>query len=200
MSSIRLEINATSFDELVRELGGAVKLIVPQIVQVPASQPPAEAGEPVTAEVVDPPRKPRGGRRPAPSIEATVNPPADAGTSPAVGSPATPEATAPVEGETADQPSTGTPSDEKPLDYQKDVQQTLIAYVNKEVALRAAKKEKGADRPTVLNEVRDRFKITTKMFEVSQPVLRDILAWLNAEMPRVDAAQAEIDAAAALEG
>ena len=197
MSSIRLEINASSFEELVRELGGAVKLIIPQYV--PAAPEPNTAGEPVTAEVVDPPKK-RGGKRPAPSIEATVNPPADAGTSPAVGSPATPEATAPAEGETADQPSAGTPSDEKPLDYQKDVQQTLIAYVNKEVALRAAKKEKGADRPTVLNEVRERFKITTKMFEVPQPVLREILAWLNAEMPRVDAAQAEIDAAAALEG
>lgn len=194
--SIRLEINATSFDELVRELGGAVKLIVPQVIHVPAS--PPEAGEAVTAEVVDPPRKPRGGKRPAPSIEAVANPPADAGTSPAVGSPEhTPEATAP---EAASASASGTPSDEKPLDYQKDVQQTLIEYVNKVVALRAAKKEKGADRPTVLNEVRDRFKITTKMFEVSQPVLREILAWLHAEMPRVDAAQAEIDAAAALEG
>ncbi len=114
---IRIEITADTFSQMIQDLGGVVKMFVPipQQSQEPTPvQPVAEA--PVEAEVVDPPKKPRGRPPQTKVIEAEANPTAAAPSAPVAEEP-TPTA------EIA-------PTPDKALDFEKDIRPAIVGYVN----------------------------------------------------------------------
>lgn len=158
--NIRLEINASSFGELIDGIAGAMAHVLSQRV---AFDPPD------MAEVVDPPKKPSRQRR-GQTLDLNANPPEAPATSPAVGSPEpTPEVTAPVAQEVE---APATPAAGNRLDYATDVQKTFIAYVNAKAELTPNDPEA---KHKVLKEIKSEFNIVGKLADQPQDKLRKLL-------------------------
>lgn len=161
--SIRIEIEADSFEEMVRQLGGAARLFVvvpgaPVEMQTAteASTSPSK-GEVVEPEPVDPPKKPRTARSKPESIELKAEPPA----------------------EPAPAPETAQP--DKPLDFVADIHPAIVAYVNDEA-------KKTPDDPGARKKVFDEFIAHFKVTKTSQiPAERfaEVLAYIASKKENV---------------
>ncbi len=107
--SIRIEIIADTFSQMIQDLGGVVKMFIPVPAEA-AEQPAAMVDPPVEAEVIDPPKKPRGRPPQVKVIDAEANP----------------ITVDPAPDVVFIEPGPAP----KVLDFEKDLRPAIVAYVN----------------------------------------------------------------------
>lgn len=168
---ITIQITADTFEQMVKDLGGVVKMFVavpmaaPEISDQPATPPAPQAEEPVEAEVVDPPKKPRG-KKAQQTIEGTVNP------TPAEAAPAAEQPTEQSAPTTATEPS----EPAKPaLNFEDHIRPAIIQFTND-----VSDPKDPASKGKVFRELIAHFGVT-KSSEIPAEKYQEVLDYIAAK-------------------